>query len=275
VSIPEELEKMETSVNQAAEVKVENREDRMWSEVHSILYSDDEKTAWQAACRLAKEYKPGLADKRAQKQLYKDAKPESPESYLQKRLMPLEILRVLSEDYLSEPREVRIGKDWITDVDGRKINIPANKLSRIDFPKWLRAKVYKNITTRLLETKIKEEREPLNNALSLDQYPQSSDGGTLSPYDQVSFSLNESGDPAILLEKQQEARVNADQSAELLSRMLAEASPQGKRYIEGLRFLIKKGEDPSSLNDKELSSLLEISPTRIRQLRSALRKKYK
>ena len=97
--------------------------DRMWSEVSTILDTSDEKTAWQAACRLAKEYTPGLADKRAQKQLYKDAKPNSPESYLQEQLMPPEILNVLSDGYLSQPRPIRIGKKWVTGEDGTKIKI--------------------------------------------------------------------------------------------------------------------------------------------------------
>jgi len=54
-----------------------------------------------------------------------------------------------------------------------------------------------------------------------------------------------------------------------------EQSRQGKELIDGLNNLIEKGADVSNLDDKELSSLLDldISPERIRQLRSYFRKK--
>jgi len=255
--------RMERSVIQPVEEKIECRDGRMWSLVSTILHSNDNKTTLRAACRLAKEYKPGLANRRAHKQLYKVAKPRTTQSYLQKRLFPSEILRVLSKDYLNEPRYIRLGKNWITGVNGTKIKIPARELSRIDFLKWLQAEVYRNISGKLLEEKTKEEEDPLNNAVSLDQYPQ------------VSFPFIELGDPSILLEEQQEAQAKTDHSAKILSRMMAEASPQEQKYIENMETLINKDIYLSSLEDKELSRNLDLSPQRIRQIRSALRKKYK
>jgi len=81
MSIHERQENMGTSVNQPMGENIESCDDRKWSSVSSILHSKDDTSAWQAACRLAKEYKPGLADRSAQKQLYRDAKPSSPAVY--------------------------------------------------------------------------------------------------------------------------------------------------------------------------------------------------
>lgn len=280
MSIHARQENMGTPVYQPMGEKIESRYDRMWSSVSSILHSNDDRTAWQAACRLAKEYKPGLADRGAQKQLWKNAKPHRPELYLQDVLMPQEILRILSDEYLSEPRYIRIGKRWVTDGDGTKIKIPAKKLPRIDFLKWIQAEIYKNITIELL----KERREkilfgypvdPIIIAESLDDYRKFWDGSTYANYEKISFFLDESNDPAALLEERQERQSKSNQPSELLSRIRAKASPQRKKYIEGLKRLISKGTDPSSLEDKELSSLLDLSPQRIQQLRSDFRKKYK
>jgi len=272
-----------------------DREDKIWLSICEIGRVKDGRRFTSlrsriSARRLVKllNLTPGLANPRLQNQLYYNTlhyhrfsrkhmrfKPLTPEDYFAKKVAPEQMLKTLVNRNLVKPRYIRIGKSWIRDTDGTKIKISPNSLRKPDFVKWLIAETYKGLSESLcadIDYDL-ECREPLDRALPLDNLQ-------IDWKDYLPKSLWDRRDPETILARLEEAQdldrqSETNQAQILLSRMMLEATAQGSQYIAGVRKLIERGIDPVDLDDKELSSLLFINPSRIRQLRLAFRKQYR
>ncbi|GEM_PF-3805716 len=107
---------------------------------------------WASAQKFVERLSPRLGNYAAWRELCRRAKEDgkAPEALLATWLFPEGAL--LAAEGADEPREVRLGAEWVTDENGHKTRVsPALDLPIGDFIRWLRQEVYAQASEILLE----------------------------------------------------------------------------------------------------------------------------